>query len=109
MVLKEDVRWRRWTAVIGGFLGVLLVIQPRPGDINAWTWAVLAAALVGAVRDVLSRFLPVSAPSLVVSFTTAPLVAVLGCAGARLRGWQPMNWAATGFLSASPPLRAPPH
>ncbi len=101
LVLKEDVRWRRWSAVIAGFAGVLLVIQPRPGDINAWTWAVLAAALIGAVRDVLSRFLPVSVPSLVVSFTTASMVAVLGCAWSLLEGWQPMGWQAIGFLLAS--------
>ncbi|MGQ0582053.1 MAG: DMT family transporter, partial [Reyranella sp.] len=30
LLLKETVRWRRWSAVIVGFLGVLLVIQPRP-------------------------------------------------------------------------------
>ncbi|MGH8735255.1 MAG: DMT family transporter, partial [Burkholderiales bacterium] len=41
LILKEDVRWRRWSAVIVGFLGVLLVIQPHPGDLNAWTWLAL--------------------------------------------------------------------
>jgi drug/metabolite transporter (DMT)-like permease len=101
LVLKEDVRWRRWSAVLAGFAGVLLVIQPRPGDINAWTWAVLAAALIGAVRDVLSRFLPVGVPSLVVSFTTASMVAVVGCAWSLFDGWQPMSWEAIGFLLAS--------
>jgi len=106
LVLKEDVRWRRWSAVIAGFLGVLLVIQPRPGDINAWTWAVLAAALIGAIRDVLSRFLPVSVPSLVVSFTTASMVAVIGCGWSLLEGWQPMSWEAIGFLLASSLLLA---
>jgi drug/metabolite transporter (DMT)-like permease len=82
------------------------VIQPRPGDINAWTWAVLAAALIGALRDVLSRFLPVSVPSLVVSFTTASMVAVLGCAWSLVEGWQPMSWQAIGFLLASSLLLA---
>ncbi len=43
LILKEDVRWRRWSAVIVGFLGVLLVIQPQPGDLNAWTWLALLA------------------------------------------------------------------
>ncbi len=45
IVLKEDVRWRRWTAVGVGFVGVLLVIQPRPGDINGWTWVALTGDL----------------------------------------------------------------
>ena len=106
LVLKEDVRWRRWSAVLAGFAGVLLVIQPRPGDINAWTWAVLAAALIGAVRDVLSRFLPVGVPSLVVSFTTASMVAIVGCAWSLFAGWQPTSWEAIGFLLASSLLLA---
>lgn len=106
LVLKEDVRWRRWSAVLAGFAGVLLVIQPQPGDINAWTWAVLAAALIGAVRDVLSRFLPVGVPSLVVSFTTASMVAIVGCAWSLFAGWQPTSWEAIGFLLASSLLLA---
>ena len=36
LLLKETVRWRRWSAVIVGFLGVLLVIQPRPGEVDGW-------------------------------------------------------------------------
>ena len=42
LILKEDVRWRRWSAVLVGFVGVLMVIQPHPGDLNAWTWLALA-------------------------------------------------------------------
>ena len=29
LILKETVRWRRWAAVILGFVGVLMVIQPK--------------------------------------------------------------------------------
>lgn len=101
LVLKEDVRWRRWTAVIAGFVGVLLVIQPRPGDINVWTWLVVVSSMIGAVRDVLSRFLPRGLPTLVVSFTTASMLAVAGCAWSLAEGWQPMTWRAIGFLLVS--------
>ena len=106
LVLKEDVRWRRWSAVSVGFVGVLLVIQPRPGDINAWTWLVLLASLVGAVRDVMSRFLPASLPTLVVSFTTATIVAAGGCAWALIDGWQPMTERGVGLLLVSSLLLA---
>jgi drug/metabolite transporter (DMT)-like permease len=106
LVLKENVRWRRWSAVIVGFVGVLLVIQPRPGDINAWTWMVLLASVAGAARDVLSRFLPASLPTLVVSFTTAIVVATGGCAWAFIEGWQPMTERAVGLLLVSSLLLA---
>ena len=106
LLLKEDVRWRRWSAVILGFLGVLLVIQPRPGDVNIWTWVALVGTFIGALRDVLSRYLPIGVPTLIVSFTTAAVVAVVGCGGALVEGWQPMSWPAIGFIVASSLLLA---
>ncbi len=106
LLLKEDVRWRRWSAVILGFLGVLLVIQPRPGDVNVWTWVALIGTFVGALRDVLTHYLPRGVPTLVVSFTTAATVAIAGCGGALLEGWQPMSWEGLGFIVASSLLLA---
>jgi drug/metabolite transporter (DMT)-like permease len=106
VLLKEDVRWRRWSAVILGFVGVLLVIQPRPGDLNTWTWVALVGTFIGAFRDVLTRYLPPGVPTLVVSFTTAITVAVAGCGGALLEGWRPMSAHAIGFIVASSLLLA---
>ncbi|HMK01130.1 MAG TPA: DMT family transporter, partial [Reyranella sp.] len=106
LVLKEDVRWRRWSAVIVGFVGVLMVIQPHPGDLNAWTWLALAGTMIGCFRDIFVRFLPVGVPTLVVSFTTALIVAAVGCGGALIEGWQPMNARALGFIAGSSLLLA---
>lgn len=43
-VLGEQVGWRRWTAVIIGFLGVLVVLRPGSGLLNIASIAVLIAA-----------------------------------------------------------------
>ena len=106
LLLKETVRWRRWSAVIVGFLGVLLVIQPRPGDIDVWAWVVLFATVLGAFRDVLGRYLPASVPTLVVSFASAAAVALVGCAWTFVEGWQPMTAREIGLLVASSLLLA---
>jgi drug/metabolite transporter (DMT)-like permease len=106
LILKEDVRWRRWSAVIVGFAGVLLVIQPHPGDLNAWSWLALAGTLIGCFRDVFVRFLPAGIPTLVVSFSTALMVAVVSCGWALVEGWQPMSSRALGFIVASSLLLA---
>jgi drug/metabolite transporter (DMT)-like permease len=106
LILKERVRWRRWSAVIVGFLGVLLVIQPRPGDLDVWSWVVLFATLLGALRDILARYLPASVPTLVVSFASAAGVALAGCAWTFLEGWQPMTLREIGLLVASSLLLA---
>lgn len=106
LLLKETVRWRRWSAVIVGFLGVLLVIQPQPGDIDVWAWVVLLATVLGAFRDVLGRYLPASVPTLVVSFASAVAVALVGCAWTFVEGWQPMTAREIGLLLASSLLLA---
>jgi len=38
LLLKETVGWRRWSRDRRGFAGVLMVIQPRTGDVGIWTW-----------------------------------------------------------------------
>jgi drug/metabolite transporter (DMT)-like permease len=106
LILKEEVRWRRWSAVIVGFVGVLMVIQPHPGDLNAWTWLALAGTVIGCFRDIFVRFLPVGVPTLVVSFTTALIVAAVGCGWALVEGWQPMSARALGFVAGSSLLLA---
>jgi drug/metabolite transporter (DMT)-like permease len=47
-VLGEVVRWRRWTATIVGFLGVLLVSRPFGARIDPAILVALASALFGA-------------------------------------------------------------
>lgn len=106
LILKEDVRWRRWSAVIVGFVGVLMVIQPQPDDLNAWTWVALAGTTIGAFRDVIARYLPQGVPTLVVSFTTALIVAAVGCGWALVEGWRPMSGEAVGLIVASSLLLA---
>jgi drug/metabolite transporter (DMT)-like permease len=106
VMLKEDVRWRRWAAVIVGFLGVLMVIQPRPGDVNGWTWLVLLGTMIGALRDILGRYLPRDVPTLIVTFASAATVAVAGCAWVFVEGWQPMTAHEIGLLIASSLLLA---
>lgn len=106
LILKEDVRWRRWSAVITGFAGVLLVIQPRPGDLDMWAWVALGATFIGSLRDIIARWLPAEVPTLIVSFTTAIAVAIVGCGWALLDGWQPIGWRGLGFIVASSLLLA---
>ena len=91
LLLGEVVGWRRWTAIAVGFVGVLMVIQPHPGEVNVWTWMVLFASFIGATRDVIARWVPPQVPTLVVSVSSAVTLAIVGCVWATLNGWQPMS------------------
>jgi drug/metabolite transporter (DMT)-like permease len=47
-ILGEVVRWRRWTATIVGFLGVVLVARPFGAGLDPAVFVGLASALFGA-------------------------------------------------------------
>ena len=56
-LLGEWIRWRRWTAIIVGFCGVLLVARPGAGGIHPAALLILAAALCYAVYTITTRIL----------------------------------------------------
>lgn len=64
LVLGEPVGWRRWTAILVGFCGVVLVIRPGfEGFEPNVLWAVLGVVAL-SVRDLASRKVPKSILSL---------------------------------------------
>ena len=56
-ILGEWVRWRRWTAIGVGFLGVLVVIRPGTGSIHPAAVLSLSAALCYALYAITTRIL----------------------------------------------------
>ncbi len=60
---KEVVSWRRWSSIIIGFFGVVLVIQPTGQSLDfAVIWPV-AALVAFSVRDLVTRLTPSDIPS----------------------------------------------
>lgn len=57
LILREPVGIRRWTAVLVGFIGTLIVIRPGMGVIHPAAVLLIVAATAFALRQVLSRML----------------------------------------------------
>ncbi|WP_266171148.1 DMT family transporter [Dyella subtropica] len=55
LFLKEHVGWRRWSAVIAGFVGVLVVLRPGFRELGAGHVAAMVCGLSGAVSVVALR------------------------------------------------------
>ncbi len=54
-LLGEVVGWRRWAAVMAGFAGILLIVRPGPGVLEPGALAAMAAAVLWALFQVLTR------------------------------------------------------
>ena len=56
-LLGEWVRWRRWTAIAVGFVGVLVVTRPGTGGIHSAALLSLTAAIFYATYSISTRIL----------------------------------------------------
>jgi drug/metabolite transporter (DMT)-like permease len=54
-LLREPVGWRRWCAVLVGFAGVLVMLRPGPGMMEAAAIAALLGAMMNALSVLLMR------------------------------------------------------
>lgn len=65
--LGEQVRLRRWVAIFIGLAGVLLVIRPGTSGFNILSLLAVGGTIGLAARDLITRVVDTSTPSLVVS------------------------------------------
>jgi drug/metabolite transporter (DMT)-like permease len=77
LFLKEPVGWRRWTAILVGFAGVLFIVRPSPSSMNIWALAGVAAAMCSAVRDLTIRKIDPHIPNLAISFVSVLVVTLV--------------------------------
>ena len=78
LFLGEKVGWRRWLAIFVGFIGVLLIIRPGFGGFDPSVLWVLVAVLGVAVRDLITRVIPTSVESSIISFQAFASLFVAG-------------------------------
>jgi drug/metabolite transporter (DMT)-like permease len=97
-LLGERVGWRRWSAVLAGFAGVLIVIRPGVGTPH---WALLLSlmtALGFALYQILTRKV-----SAVPGETSLAMLFYLACVGtAIMTAYMPFAWQAVAPLDWLP-------
>lgn len=98
LFLGESVGWRRYIAIVVGFIGVLLILQPGTADFNPYAiWAMAAVAFV-TLRDLATRRMDMTIPSLFISLMTAIGIAVVGAIGALFEPWQAVSTLNLSYL-----------
>jgi drug/metabolite transporter (DMT)-like permease len=89
--MGERISAWRWILVVAGFIGVLLVIQPRLDGFNYFAWLCLFATALHAARDMITRGIPQGISSIVVTLATAITVTVLSGVITLFQAWVPMS------------------
>jgi len=124
--LGDEVGWRRWTAVVIGFVGVLVMLRPGRGELSFAAIAVLIAAFCYASQAITARRLGGTESTLSLSFYVLLGPLVVSCVffdsdswlTPDLQGWVLIVGAATcsivawigfinGYRAVSPAILAP--
>ncbi|MSP67689.1 MAG: DMT family transporter [Alphaproteobacteria bacterium] len=98
LLLGERVTRRRWLAVGIGFGGVVLMVHPSGEGFRAAALVPLAAALAGALRDIVTRRISRQESSLAVLAVTTVMVTLAGSLTLPF-GWQPVAWFDLGLFA----------
>jgi drug/metabolite transporter (DMT)-like permease len=92
LVLGEKVRWRRWSATIVGFIGVLVMVRPGSGSLQPGAAVALLNALASATSILLVRRLSDSEKPLMI-LTQFAIFSTLLLAGPAIWFWKwPSAW-----------------
>ncbi|GAA0590054.1 DMT family transporter [Paenochrobactrum glaciei] len=92
--LREHVGWRRWTCILIGLVGVLIIIRPGGNEIAGITsiGLLLLSVLAAAVRDIATRRVPDTVPTLYLSTLTTVATTMIGAAIIMpMGGWTPLT------------------
>ena len=101
LFLGEKVGWRRYLAVVVGFLGVLIVVRPTGEGFNAFALLAVIAVILTTIRDLATVKLPEDVPSALVAFLTAVAISLMGLVGSFIGGWAPMNASNLGTIAGA--------
>ncbi|MEI6097159.1 MAG: DMT family transporter [Alphaproteobacteria bacterium] len=101
LLLGEKIGWRRLTAIVVGFVGVMIII--RPGAAAFDQWSVLGLVSVGFVvlRDLATRQFSQALPATTGAIWAAVTVLTMGSLGVVGQGWQPMTLGHLGQIAGA--------
>lgn len=99
-LLGEIVGWRRWTAVVVGFAGILIIARPTAELFQLAALLPLGAALLAALRDLLTRRMTASESSEAILLTTTLGLILSGLLTLPF-AWTPIGWDDVAVMAAS--------
>jgi drug/metabolite transporter (DMT)-like permease len=86
LVFRDRIGWRRVTAILVGFVGVLIIIRPGAASFDGWSVMGLASVAFVVLRDLATRRFSRAMPSVVPAIWASVSVLAMGAAGMAAEG-----------------------
>jgi drug/metabolite transporter (DMT)-like permease len=101
LFLGYKVGWRRYLAIIVGFIGVIVIVRPGTDGFSVYSlWALGAVAFV-TLRDLLSHKLNSSTPSIYVALVTSLSIMALAGVASTAQEWRDVSPQIILYLAAA--------
>ena len=102
-ILGEKVGWRRWSAIVVGFTGLLIILRPGVGVFSTLALLPLLSAILFAIYGILNRYVARNDRAGTSFFWTGVVGAIVST-GMGIWYWEPMtgpDWIWMGVLCVS--------
>ena len=91
LFFRETIGWRRMSAILIGFLGMLLIVRPGPDGFDLYSIYAMAAVACVTVRDLSTRRMSAAVPSLTVTLAASLGVLLFSAVAGLWETWVPVT------------------
>lgn len=98
MFLDEKVIWQRWLATLGGFIGIIITLNPQSNGFDPWIFVFVFACLCFAGLDTLNKKFIVKESMIGMLFYSSLFTAALALIPA-LFAWKSVDAQSLGLLA----------
>ena len=101
LFLKDKVGWRRWSAIIIGFIGMLIIIRPTSSGFNQFSFFAITSVAFIVLRDISTRNLSEKIPSIFIVLMTAIGVTFSALIGMYFQGYASSSYQQVSILGCA--------
>jgi S-adenosylmethionine uptake transporter len=98
---REAVGWKRMSAILVGFIGVMLIVKPGTAGFNIWSVYALVAVFFVTIRDLSTRRLSGDVPSMTVTLAAVLSVTIFSGLAQLATPWAAVSGAHWTAIAAA--------